>query len=287
MGAGASAAADASKGLSAAHAGQEGHGGGTTTHLDVVEGGVQWLASAVESEKREKEWLAKVFDASCEEVQALQQEIAHLRQELVEARRDGLPAVGVSAPSLSISSRETNPQDSASPVDSPKGGGLMGRRGLRLGSLDTAQRSSLQRSSQQPATPISPVQEEKTPVRIPAPVIEEVQKQQSLPAEPMSALLKRRENWALAGGTPSVIQPRTLRKANTQQNLQLGPQVASQKVFSMVEEREGECPVSPKRAGRRRSGVVDRSRFQTCPGGGTAGLAAGLTAAGSGGTLDN
>lgn len=242
MGAGASAANCSPQGIS--HGGQDSSQSGrvaSTTHLDVVEGGVNWLACAIEAEKKEKEWLANKYDAKCEEVNSLQKEIRQLRQELDEARR-GLPAPSTAASSapavapslmlspatrvsnpsspLSPSSQEANVGSPGSPNGGAGGGGLMGRRGLKLCNVNTPQRRA--QVSTTPAslrecspTPISPVKEE---------THKDTQPEEELPIEPMSALLRRRsEDWSGAASR-KLTSSMSLGPAGTPgSSMQLGP----------------------------------------------------------------
>lgn len=239
MGAGAStnvspASVGASKSLSSTRQAQGDIGvGGTTTHLDVVEGGVSWLAAVIEAEKREKDWLASKYDEKCTEVKSLQQEVARLQGEL-ERRPPALQTSSSSA-SPSCSAPEKEPCTIASPTNST---GLMGRRGLNLSGISMPQRSRMQTGSA--VEVVSPVKEA-------SPMIEAAAEKDfdELPPEPMSALLRRRsgsDDWLIEGGPVTKKTTSVAGEQGDIRNLRVG----TQKVFSMVGDAE-DCPASPKR----------------------------------------
>mmetsp|Transcript_30610 Transcript_30610/g.66026 ORF Transcript_30610/g.66026 Transcript_30610/m.66026 type:complete len:329 (-) Transcript_30610:554-1540(-) len=186
----------------------------STAVVDVVEGGVQWLASVVDREKHEKDWLAKQYEAKCQEVRALQQELASMKHELAETRR--LAGLGV-APSHSVagsgnkaahalhSSGSSGSNSNNAPADgnpTSPGGNLMGRRGLALHIECEGKRRATIGSTH--VEVVSPVKDTKTPSNAsqadhtsPSSAVAsgtDAEKPKADPwkNEPVSALLKRR-----------------------------------------------------------------------------------------------
>lgn len=227
-------------------------GGGNTAHLDVVEGGVQWLAACVEAEKREKEWLASKYDDKCAEAAALKQELARLQAELTDVRRSagGSP--------LLPKEHEKDSPGSASPSG---GGGLMGRRGLSLSTINTPQQRSRMKSGvANQVEKISPVLEQRALVVAP----------DEYDMEPTSALLKRRKDasqeWEANGMVTKVASIREHKEIDKEiKNLRVDPQ----KVFSMVGDGFGDCPASPKRVSK----AMTERRPTVTLGGGSGGTA--------------
>uniref|UniRef100_A0A7S0F826 Uncharacterized protein n=1 Tax=Pyrodinium bahamense TaxID=73915 RepID=A0A7S0F826_9DINO len=219
--------------------------------VDMVEGGMQWLLSVVDKEKQEKEWLAGKYDEKCAEVKALQQEIAILRNELnsqrtvsMEERQRTPPLRGMAPDVMSKVAGDTasfnmptptgGSSSSTDPSVSPAGGKLKERRGLKL-SIETPSRNATRLS---PTEVISPVQEE--PEELPtrqARTGAGGSSDDSVAAEPMSALLRRRkEDWSV-----DKIITKTENNSTRTGSLNVKPE----KVFSMLDDTD--CPTSPKR----------------------------------------
>lgn len=299
MGAGASASGASVKGCSRSSAPQATLvATGTTTVVDVVEGGVQWLAGIVDREKQEKEWIAARFEEKCTEVTELHKEMASLRAELETARRAQVagyesrttsacvsPAAGNSGGGAQASAEPAVGKASSSPSNTgrpdeqkPVGGsgGLMARRGMKLG-IDTSAQNRRAAANNQGGggggvlkEVVSPVQEK--PSEEAAAMAAEGSQEMAVGhrgsnyvEEPMSALLRRRaEDWSVGGANkekapaPKEEEPKVIlmEPGASVKNLQVAPQ----KVFSLFED----CPASPKR-------ILKRGQFPDSKGMGGSG----------------
>mmetsp|Transcript_6244 Transcript_6244/g.14200 ORF Transcript_6244/g.14200 Transcript_6244/m.14200 type:complete len:268 (+) Transcript_6244:22-825(+) len=226
----------------AGHSPEAASGPHLTGGVQHVQGGLQWLLSTVDKEKKEKEWLAKKFEEKCAEVQSLYQELQRMRSQLDQR---GGRAVSSSSAFASPSPSPTSPVSTSqeiSPASSQSA--IAQRRGLKLNVETNPKRTPL--TTQPP----------KVSIQEPPGAIGDsgsLSRAKSSPAldggdpskEPMSALLRRRkEDWTpqVAGVTgEEPLTPGLRGKAKVAQGSG-ALQVSADKVFSM-----DDCPASPKR----------------------------------------
>mmetsp|Transcript_31588 Transcript_31588/g.91364 ORF Transcript_31588/g.91364 Transcript_31588/m.91364 type:complete len:327 (+) Transcript_31588:75-1055(+) len=192
---------------------------GSTTVVDVVEGGVQWLANVLDREKQEKEWLAHRYEERCKECRDLQQELSALRAELTETRRTAAVqmAVASTSPSNAAASGQKPLNLAAGPASSGTGSaGLMGRRGLAL-SIGTGPDGSGRphKNSVGPVDVLSSLKENDHhhAGAVKAAVVPVAEAPSAAPAEdpwhdePMSALLKRRTRTGELDASSAGLAP--------------------------------------------------------------------------------
>lgn len=153
---------------------------GAAASLPREGGDAAWFMGLIDTERKEKQWLAQQYDSKCAEAKALQQELQELQRLLLpgtgqtgESREDSAPASNKSRPEflqpglepavanwqlgpvkehVPSAGGQESPQSPASPSSSSRS--LKERRGLRL-SVDTT--SGKKRS---PVPPTSAKQDE-------------------------------------------------------------------------------------------------------------------------------
>ncbi|CAK8998099.1 unnamed protein product [Durusdinium trenchii] len=143
----------------------------------------------VDSERHEKQWLAKQYDTKCREAAQLRQELEALYQRLYDG--DGAAHRRGASTSMPLVKEEDGPASPMSPSTIPSGGsGLCDRRGLHL-SLDTRPAPNAQREKAAKVSEDAPKSPEKQDRR----------RSLELPKPSALAEARRRRNSAL--GSPA------------------------------------------------------------------------------------
>jgi len=249
---------------------------------DMVEGSVQWLFSIVDKEKREKEWLAAKYDEQSAQVRALQKEVAELRRELhahralasgvnsEELQRPKTPlrgmapeviakvpgdAVAVTTPGKTSALLSSSLQDHSSPVSPSGSGKLKERRGIRTLTIETPARTrnadaiQTQKAESKDSTESKAVSSATASAPVLGPRANDIERKTGSKlmgnegGEPVSALLSRRkEDWQAM----ATVLEKDDRDAEAESPKINDLQIRASKVLDL------DCPMSPKRLGRKR-----------------------------------
>jgi len=249
---------------------------------DMVEGSVQWLFSIVDKEKCEKEWLAAKYDEQSAHVRALQKEVAELRRELhayrasasgvnsEELQRPKTPlcgmapeviakvpgdAVAVTTPGKTSALLSSSLQDHSSPVSPSGSGKLKERRGIRTLTIETPARTrnadaiQTQKAESKDSTESKAVSSATASAPVLGPRANDIERKTGSKlmgnegGEPVSALLSRRkEDWQAM----ATVLEKDDRDAEAESPKINDLQIRASKVLDL------DCPMSPKRLGRKR-----------------------------------